>query len=326
MSLHVEIPDSLIWYADDQPGITRRRAGRGFSYIAPDGTRIDNGAERKRIEALAVPPAYEDVWISPRANGHLLATGYDARTRKQYRYHPDYMTFRAQTKFDDLATFGQALPRIRRRVQETLTQSARDEEFAIAATLRLMDKVSLRVGTPDYAADNDTYGATTLRARHVRLDGNRVRLDYRAKGGQRVRKQFSDRTLNRALEQMGDLPGGALMQYEDNACTVRQLGPEQVNAWLRDATGREGLTAKTFRTWNGSASALDAVLRADGPVTIKEMAEAAAEILHNTPTIARNSYIHPEVIALAGADTRLDIPDRPVGLRVAERALLALLA
>jgi len=325
MTTATAIPDSLIWYPDDRPGITRKRAGRGFSYIAPDGTRIDRGDERKRIEALAVPPAYEDVWISPQPNGHLLATGYDARTRKQYRYHPDYSAFRARTKFDDLAAFGALLPRLRRRVHAALSDAKGDEEFAIAAALRLIDRASLRIGTPDYAEDNRTYGATTLRGRHLRLDGNIVRLDYRGKGGQRVRKRLNDRTLQRALEQMDDLPGGALMQYHDARGEVRQLGPEQVNRWLTDVTGREGLTAKTYRTWNGSVAALDAALRSDTPVSIKAMAEAASETLHNTPTIARNSYIHPAVIDLAGGADLPDTPDGPTGLRQAERALLALL-
>ncbi|WP_299367074.1 DNA topoisomerase IB [uncultured Tateyamaria sp.] len=320
-----DIPDGLIWYPDDRPGITRKRAGRGFTYLAPDGTRIDQTAERKRIEALAVPPAYDKVWISPRANGHLLATGYDARTRKQYRYHPDYSAFRARNKFDDLARFGARLPAIRRRVHAALTAARGDEEFAIAAALRLIDRASLRVGTPDYAADNKTYGATTLRGRHLRLDGNVIRLDYRAKGGQRVRKRLNDRTLMRALDKMDDLPGGALMQYHDDAGTLRQLGPEQVNRWLREVTDHDGLTAKTFRTWNGSAAALAAQLASPEPVRITDMAEAAASALHNTPTIARNSYIHPQVIALAGTSQRPKVPDTPTGLRQSERALMALL-
>lgn len=326
MARQPDIPDGLIWYGDDQPGISRRKAGRGFSYIAPDGTRIDDPTERQRISALAVPPAYDKVWISPLPNAHLLATGYDARERKQYRYHPEYMDFRAQTKFDDLAEFGKMLPRIRRRVHAVLTEEAHDQDFAIAATLRLIDRASLRVGTPDYAIENNTYGATTLRSRHVRLKGDVVRLEYRAKGGQRVRKQFSDRTLHRALERMDDLPGQALMQYEDADGVPCQVGPEQVNDWLRHITGRDRLTAKTFRTWNGSVAALSVVHQTSGPATIKEMSEAAARTLHNSPTIARNSYIHPNVIALAGRDIQLRPQDTPTGLRLVERMLLSLLS
>jgi len=312
-----QMPDGLVYYPDSAPGITRRRAGRGFTYTAPDGTRIEQADERKRIAALAVPPAYEDVWICPRRNGHLQATGRDARARKQYRYHPDYSAFRAQTKFDDLPRFGAVLPRLRRRIQAVLTGGqAGDAEFAIAAALRLMDRASLRVGTPDYAEDNGTYGAATLRSRHVRLDGGLIRLDYRAKGGQRVRKQLRDRTLHRALEAMDDLPGGALMVWEDGG----QLTPERVNAWLRAASDEDGLTAKTFRTWSGSAAALDAVLR--GADTIKAKSEAAAQVLHNTPTIARGSYIHPAVIDLQAPPP---VPDGPDGLRQAERALLRLI-
>jgi DNA topoisomerase I len=326
MTSEPDIPASLIWYPDDQPGIARRRAGRGFCYVGPDGTRIDRGAERKRIEALAVPPAYEKVWISPRPNGHLLATGYDARVRKQYRYHPDFSTYSARNKFDDLADFGAALPRIRRRVQAALAAGEGNREFAIAAALRLIDRASLRIGTPDYASDNKTYGATTLRGKHLKLADNRVSLDYTAKGGKRVRKRINDRTLHRALEKMDDLPGGALMQYRGEDGSICQLGPEQVNDWLRDVTGHDRLTAKTFRTWNGSVAALDAALNAHGDVTVKAMAEAAAKALHNTPTIARNSYIHPDVIALADVGRAPEIPDGPTGLRQSERALLSLLS
>lgn len=322
----IPLPADLVWYPDNRPGITRRRAGRGFSYLAPDGTRIDQQAERDRIEALAVPPAYEDVWISPQHNGHLLATGYDTRARKQYRYHPDLAAFRARNKLDDLASFGAMLPRIRRRVHAALTEAQGDKEFAIAAALRLMDRASLRVGTPDYAVENKTYGATTLRSRHMRLDDATVRLDFRAKGGQRVRKRINDKTLMRALEKMDDLPGGALMQYADDDGDLCQLGPEQINQWLREVTGQEGLTAKTFRTWNGSVAALDAALRTPDHITIKVMAEAASEALHNTPTIARNSYIHPDVIALADGGKLPDTPSAPTGLRQSERALLDLLS
>ncbi|MEL6464912.1 MAG: DNA topoisomerase IB [Pseudomonadota bacterium] len=324
--MQTQVPDGLIWYPDDQPGIVRKRAGRGFSYVAPDGTRIDNQDERKRIEALAVPPAYEKVWISPRTNGHLQATGYDARTRKQYRYHPDFSAFRARHEFDDLATFGALLPRIRRRVHNALTEAQGDEAFAVAAALRLIDRASLRVGTPDYAEDNKTYGATTLRGRHLRIKDGVLHLCYSGKGGQRVRKRLSDRTLQRALEKMQDLPGGALMQFRDARGHLSQLGPEHVNRWLEEVTGRPELTAKTFRTWNGSVAALSAALASDTPVTIKAMASAAAKTLHNTASIARNSYIHPAVIDLAGQQQLPEVPEDPTGLRQAERALMALLA
>ncbi|MEL6550674.1 MAG: DNA topoisomerase IB [Pseudomonadota bacterium] len=317
------LPASLVWYPDDRPGITRRRAGRGWSYRAPDGTRIEDRRERRRIEALAVPPAYVDVWISPKPNGHLLATGLDARERKQYRYHPDWIEHRARTKFDELARFGAALPALRRRLTRELTEgSPAEPAFAIAACLRLIDRAALRVGTPDYADENETYGATTLRADHVSLGRDGIAVSFPGKGGAQVDKALKDATLQRALEALEDLPGAELMAY-DPGDGPRTIGPDHVNDWLRDATGQDGLTAKTFRTWAGSAAALEVALATPQP-TIKAMAEAAAQRLHNTPTIARTSYIHPDVIALAERDAP-PVPARPHGLRRAERALLALL-
>ncbi|MGR3466946.1 MAG: DNA topoisomerase IB [Shimia sp.] len=317
----METPPGLIYYPDDRPGITRRRAGRGWSYRAPDGTRIADAGERKRLNALAVPPAYTEVWISPKVNGHLQATGLDAETRKQYRYHPDWTAHRAQTKFDGLAEFGAALPALRARIHRVLTGGAEGPEFAIAACLRLIDRAALRVGSPDYAEDRRTYGAVTLRTRHLTLGGEGIALKFRAKGGQMVKDTLRDATLQAALEELSDLPGGDLMVWEDGD-GPRRIGPEHVNEWLRAATGLDA-TAKTFRTWAGSAAAVGVALNADRP-TIKAMAEAAAARLHNTPTIARNSYIHPAVIALAQGG-KLRAPDTPTGLRRDERALLHLL-
>ncbi len=316
-------PD-LIYFPDDRPGITRRRAGRGWSYRAPDGTTIDDRQERERIASLAVPPAYDKVWISPEARGHLQATGYDDRARKQYRYHPGWSEWRATRKFDDLPAFGEALPRLRRRVADALRGEAGERDFAIAAVLRLIDRSSMRIGSEAYRAENGTEGATTLRARNLRLDAGRVRIDFRAKGGQRVRRQLSDRTLARALHALSDLPGAPVFEWIDGGAP-RAIHADQVNDWLHAATGMNGASAKTFRTWNGSVAAMGAAIAAGEGVTIKAMAEAAAEVLHNTPTIARNSYVHPAVIALSGEWREVRVSDAPVGLRQDERALLSLL-
>ena len=316
----------LVYYPDTQPGIRRERRGRGFSYIAADGTRIARGAERDRIEALAVPPAYEDVWICPKPNGHLQATGIDARARKQYRYHPDWTAFRAEKKFHALADFGRALPAIRRRVARDLNRDAGEQTFAVAAVIAMMDRLSIRVGNRDYADENGTYGATTLQSKHLRLQDHDLYLAYTAKGGRRVRRKLKNDSLLRALQKLHDLPGGALVSWCDEDGQPRGVSSDQANAWLQEATGTDQHTAKTFRTWSGSVAALDAALTADGPVTIKAMSEAAAERLANTATIARNSYIHPAVIALAEEP---DLPPiKPVetrGLRLRERQLLSLL-
>ncbi len=323
-------PAQLVYYPDSEPGIARRRCGRGFSYTAPDGTTISRGAERRRLDALAVPPAYENVWICPKPEGHLQATGLDARTRKQYRYHPDWRAWREAHKFDHLAEFGEALPAIRRRIRRDLSGEAGELDFAIAAVLALIDRVSIRVGNPEYAAENRTYGATTLTGRHIRLSGGEVRLRYVAKGSKKVDRSLKDRRLMKVLGELHDLPGKQLIGWIDEDGTPRGVSSGQVNDRLAEITGSEHITAKTFRTWAGSEVALACALSNDA-LSIKGMSEAAAERLNNTPTIARNSYIHPRVIALHDTDPEEraalleDLPET-AGLRQAERALLRLLS
>lgn len=319
------VPASLIYYPDSRPGITRRRCGRGFAYRAPDGTTINDKAERKRIAALAVPPAYECVWICPKLNGHLQATGIDARERKQYRYHPDWTEFRSQKKFSDLAEFGRALPAIRRRVSRDLNLDAGEQAFAIAAVIAMIDRLSIRIGHPEYADANGTYGATTLKSRHLRLDDHDLHLRYKAKGNRDVKRKIDNDKLMQTLQKLDDLPGAELVTWKDEEGRSRTVSSDMVNAWLAEVTGSEGITAKTFRTWAGSVAALTAARTAE-KVTIKSMAEAAAERLANTPTIARNSYIHPAVIALTENPGALpEMPKVVPGLRLDERRLLHLL-
>ena len=316
------IPKGLVWYPDDRPGITRKRHGRGFTYKAADGTTIARGAERDRICALAVPPAYEDVWISPRANGHLQATGYDARTRKQYRYHPKWGEARSAEKYDHLPRFGRALPAIRRRVSRDLALEAGDERFALAAAVLLIDRLSMRVGNEAYARENGSYGALTLKRQHLKLTDGGLNLVYTAKGGKKVRRRLSDRKLLRVLNEIRDLPGAELLSWTEADGTVRTLSSGALNAYLAEAT-EEPFTAKTFRTWAGTLAAFEAAEA--GSSTIKALSEAAAERLANTPTVARNSYIHPTVIDLAGKDMpKLKSAGVP-GLRAAENRLLSLI-
>lgn len=313
----------IVYYPDDRPGITRRRCGRGFRYLAPDGTSINDTAERKRLAALAVPPAYEDVWMCPLPHGHLLATGRDARNRKQYRYHPDWAAERARTKFELLPEFGRLLPRLRRRVRRDLSEDAGEKVFALASAVALIDRAAMRVGGDEYARENGSYGALTLKQRHVSLNGKGLKLHYTAKGGKRVRKQMADRTLARILNKIGDLPGATLLSWLDADGTPQTLSSHALNDYITSACGKDEITAKTFRTWAGTLSAFE-VAQA-GPATIKEMSQAAATRLHNTPTIARNSYIHPKVIALAQRDNRLPPPVELPELRVSEQHLLACL-
>lgn len=316
-------PGGLRYYPDSRPGIRRERRGRGFSYIAPDGTRLA-GRERARIEALAIPPAYEKVWIAPFPDAHLLATGYDARGRKQYRYHPLWSEAQAETKFASLVAFGAALPAIRRRVRRDLALEPGEERFALAAAVALIDRLSLRVGGALYARENGSYGALTLKRRHVRFRDGNIHLSFKAKGGTRVRRQLADSTLMRALERICDLPGAELLSWTDDDGEAHGVGSTALNAYLCEAGGEDGFSAKTFRTWAGTVAAFAVATESDKP-TIRDMAAAAAARLHNTPAIARKSYIHPDVIALANVRADLPPPAPIAGLTIVERRLLAYL-
>ena len=292
----------LVYVSDSEPGITRRRAGRGFSYLMPDGSRIERKAERARIDALGIPPAYEAVWICTKDNGHIQATGKDERQRKQYRYHPDWSEWRAQQKFDQQRDFAERLPRIRRRVRAGLDGDPGDLDHTLAALAFLLEHAPMRVGNRAYAEENKTYGATTLQRRHLKFDGDAIRMDYRAKGGKRVRRTLRHKRLHKVLESIADLPGRDLFVWRNREGEFVPVDSARLNAYLAEISGLDTLTAKTFRTWAGTLTAfreaVAMVERGDAP-TVKALSEAAAEELQNTPTISRDSYIHPAVIDLA---------------------------
>ena len=326
-SVPLEMPQGLVYVTDSLPGIRRIRRGKGFSYLAPDGTTIERGPERERLEKLGVPPAYENVWMCPLPNGHLQATGLDQRNRKQYRYHALWSTHRAGTKFDRLVEFGHCLPAIRARVQRDLRAPPGEARFALAAAVTLIDRLSLRVGNEEYARENGSFGALTLRNRHVRLREGEIRLDFKAKSGHRVRRSLRDRRLLRILEKASDLPGAELLTWVDSMGQAHTLSSTQLNAYLDEADGDDDLafTAKTFRTWAGTLAAYERVEEGDRP-KVKDLAEAAAARLHNTPTVAKAAYIHPRVLALAGEEPPEVGPGEPIpGLSPSERRLLAFL-
>ncbi len=292
---------SLVYYPDSNPGIARRRCGRGFSYIAPDGTRIDDPEERSRLAALAVPPAYEKVWMAPMAQAHLLATGRDARGRKQYRYHPQWSAVRQQRKFDVLPQIADALPALRRWISDRLKGDPGTKDTALAAALALIDRAAMRPGDAAYTAANGSHGALTLEDRHLTREGDAIMLDYVAKGGRRVAKRLRGPQLARTLAASADLPGSRLFEYRTSSGELVPLRSEHLIEVMA-AIGGEELTPKALRTWAGTHAAFGAIRQAQGQVQIRDMAAAAAERLHNTPTIARASYIHPKVIGLADAD------------------------
>ncbi|CAA9419568.1 MAG: DNA topoisomerase IB (poxvirus type) [uncultured Rubellimicrobium sp.] len=323
----VEVPRGLVYVTDAMPGIRRMRRGKGFSYLAPDGTTIERGPERERLEKLGVPPAYENVWMCPLPHGHLQATGFDVRERKQYRYHALWSEHRSGNKFDRLVEFAHCLPAIRDRVARDLRAAPGEARFALAAAVTLIDRLSLRVGNEEYARENGSFGALTLRNKHVKLREGEIRLDFKAKSGQRVRRQLKDRRLLRILEKASDLPGAELLTWVDRMGQAHTLSSTQLNAYLDEADGDEELafTAKTFRTWAGTLAAYERVEQGDRP-KIKDLALAASERLHNTPAVAKSAYIHPRVLALAGEDApALGAPEPIPGLSVPERRLLAFL-
>ncbi|PHR19906.1 MAG: DNA topoisomerase [Sphingopyxis sp.] len=321
----------LVYTSDEQPGISRVRRGRGFQYLLPDKSHLKDRVELARIRKLGVPPAYTDVWICVQANGHIQATGFDAATRKQYRYHDQWRVFRDQQKFDQLAEFATILPRIRRKVNALLAPDQKPDvqskEVAIAALVRLIDRTAIRVG----GSSKMSKGATTLDRKNVTYGEDRMRLRYRAKGGKRVNCSLRDSRLQKILEQIDDLPGKRLFQYIGSDGAVHPLDSGDVNEWLKDVSGMDMLSAKMFRTWHGSVAAMDAIASEEKP-TIKGACEAAAATLRNTPAICRKSYVHPAVFDLIemGAAERVAMIDSGsasiTGLRVGENRFAGLIA
>ncbi|MEY8838760.1 DNA topoisomerase IB [Cribrihabitans sp. XS_ASV171] len=314
----------LRYYPDTRPGISRRRCGRGFSYRAPDGTTISDRAKRAEIEALAVPPAYEGVWISPHRDGHLQATGHDERRRKQYMYHPGWTALRAERKYDQLPELGAALPRLRRWIGRHLGGAPEAEDTALAKILALVERMSLRVGSPAYRDENGSYGATTLEGRHLLPGSGRPELAFRAKGGARCHLPVAGLALGRALKAGKGGPRAPLVTYGDAAGALHPVRAEQINARLSDICDTD-VTARQLRTWNGTLAAFRAAA-SPAPTRIADMAEAAAVTLGNTAAVARGSYIHPDVIDLAESEAPIRIAPPARHWRRGERELLRLVS
>lgn len=293
----------LRYVTDAAPGIARRRHGSGFCYRAPDGRDVRDRATLARIRSLAIPPAWREVWICPRADGHVQATGRDARGRKQYRYHARWRDVRDESKYDRVGPFARALPRLRRRVRADLARPGLPREKVLATVVRLLETTFMRVGNEAYARENDSYGLTTLRGKQVRVRGSRLRFEFRGKSGVQHRIEVSDARLAAIVRRMQDLPGEELFCYLDEAGETRVVESADVNAYLREAAG-ESFTSKDFRTWAGTLLAARA-LRALGPPAsaaeakrnVVQAVEAVARQLGNTKAVCRKCYIHPAVLA-----------------------------
>jgi len=294
----------LIYVSDADPGIRRIREGEQFVYIGPDQRRVSQARELERIAHLAIPPAYEDVWICVHPRGHLQATGRDARRRKQYRYHPEWRSIRDGAKFGRMVQFGDALPRLRARLKRDLARPALPREKVLAVVVTLLDATRIRVGNAEYAKANGSYGLTTLRNRHVKfIRAGRLRFRFRGKGGAEHEVVVDDERLVRIVRRCQQLPGQRLFQYVDDAGTRRPIDSDQVNQYLKDAMGAD-FTAKDFRTWAATVRAITLMAAMPLPDSPSERAlnaciaatvKAVAAELRNTPAVCRKSYINPGV-------------------------------
>lgn len=319
---------SLVFVDDSLPGITRRRAGRGWRYCDPMGRPITCRAEIDRLNAVGLPPAYRDAWFCTADNGHVLATGIDDRGRKQYRYHPAFRAARDAEKFDGCAAFGKALPSIRQQVEADLATRALTRARAVASVVRLLDTGAIRVGNEAYAKANRSFGATTLRMRHAQLSGQTLRLRFTAKSGKLCVMKITDRSLSRFVRRMQDLPGQHLFQYLDAAGDARPITSGDVNDYLRAAMGGD-FTAKHFRTWHASALAFGLLATTRAQLAMKDVLALVSARLANTPAIARKSYVHPAVLALVDRQAEwrstYRLPRRTRWLSGAERGVVAFL-
>ena len=283
--------------SDTEPGITRKRMGRYWAYFDPEGKRVTDRAEIDRLNAVGLPPAYTNAWFCTDPNGHLQATGIDARGRKQYRYHPDFRANAEASKFAGLADFGKALPKIRRQVDKDLRTRTLNKEKVLAGVVRLLDDDFLRIGNREYAKENKSFGATTLLSRQVHDDGRKVKMRFKGKSGVEQEVTITDRTLRRLVRQLQELPGQSLFQYVNGDGNPHPITSTDVNDYIREMTGGE-FTAKHFRTWGASVLAFEQILNHEEEtrISVNTMIEPVAEALGNTVAISRKAYVHPALV------------------------------
>ncbi len=324
----------LRYVSDEMPGIARVSRGKHFAYIAPDGKDITDEKELARIKALAVPPAYTDVWICPISNGHLQATGRDARGRKQYRYHKRWREIRDENKYGRMIAFAQALPAIRKRVEADLALPGLSREKVLATVVQLLETTAIRVGNDEYAKDNGSYGLTTLRDKHAKVEGSKVRFSFRGKSGIRHAIDLRDRRLARIIRQCQDLPGQQLFQYVDDDGATHAVDSSDVNEYIR-AISADDFSAKDFRTWLGTVTCATLLAQQEDASTQTERKQRLAAVikdvamrLGNTPAVCRKCYVHPHVLEayMEHGGLRMEqVMRHTEGLLAEERFVLALL-
>jgi DNA topoisomerase-1 len=300
----VEVPKipGLVYQTDEGPGITRIRAGTGFGYRDPDGKKITDLETRDRIRMLAIPPAWENVWISPNPAGHIQATGRDAKGRKQYRYHAKWSEHRGEEKYSNLSNFADALPALRMQVESDLRRRGLPFERVVASIVWLLDNTMIRVGNPAYARENKSFGLTTLRDKHVKIEGSKLRFAFRGKSGKEWNLGLVDQRMAKIIRATQDIPGQSLFQYLDEDGSRHAIRSDEVNAYIREHTGGE-FSARNFRTWGGTISAASFFKETPRPETqratkmaLNSVLDKVAIRLGNTRAVCRRSYIHPRVI------------------------------
>jgi DNA topoisomerase-1 len=319
---------ALCYVDDSRPGITRKRRGRYWQYFNAKGGRVTDREEIDRLNAIGLPPAYRDAWFCPDPSGHIQAIGYDDKGRKQYRYHNGFREQQEAAKYDRCASFGKALPKLRRRVEADLGKRALSRDTVVAAVVRLLDIGRIRVGNEAYAQANKSYGATTLRRRHAKVAGRTVKMRFKAKSGIERELSITDNRLSRIVRRCQDLPGQHLFQYINGDGLAHPVSSTDVNDYIREATG-DDFTAKHFRTWSASAIAFEQICAAgEEGIGLNAMLEPVAEALGNTPAISRKSYVHPaliEAVKNGKGDLNLQCPRPAKYLSSAERGLIAFL-
>ncbi|HZF43081.1 MAG TPA: DNA topoisomerase IB [Sphingomonadaceae bacterium] len=322
------LPGSLTFADGSDPGVTRKQVRGKWAYFAPDGTRITDRDEIDRMNAIGMPPAYERCWFCPDPNGHIQAVGFDAKGRKQYRYHAGFREHQEDAKYELLAKFGRALPKLRRRVEEDITGRAMSRETVLAAVVRLIDTTHIRVGNEQYVKDNKSFGATTLRNRHAKVSGGKLMLSYVGKSGKKRTVTITDRNLVRIAKRTQDLPGQHLFEFIGTDGEPHPVTSNDVNAYIKDAMG-DAFTAKNFRTWGASVIAFTGIAdSADKKLKMKAVIEPVAEALGNTVAISRKSYVHPALIEAlkdAGAIGGKELPRATQYLSRYERGLIEFL-
>ena len=329
----------LRYVSDKQPGIQRVKKGQGFTYIY-DGEPLTDEAELERIKKLAIPPSWTHVWICPKANGHIQATGIDARNRKQYRYHEMWHTLRNETKFHRLYEFGKLLPSLRLKLEEDFSKKELSEEKVIATVISLMERTYIRIGNNDYEKLNGSYGLTTLKDKHVKIEGDKIRFSFKGKKGIDHDISLRNRKLAKVVEACRDIPGKELFQYYDAEGNKKSIDSGSVNSYIKEATGGD-FTAKDFRTWAGTLSilrAFKAIGEAPSETECKKNVIAAlddvSKKLGNTRTVCKKYYVHPGIIRLYEENNldkylkELDVIEKPddlSGLTSEERVLMKIL-